>query len=229
MNSKVKKSRKELLHEPDEFLVLSARLLKLLRTYQQQALFVALGIFLILATVAVVRFVSNSNEDKASRMWAQVKASYQSILQEKDAEQALAAVEAPYAELFDKYGSKQTGKLAHLSYGQICLTAGKADAALPHFEAALKAFGDDPAWRELALVGLAHALAQTGKHAEAAARFEEIVAGDGSVLKAEALYQLGWLYGQAGDSQKSESAHQRLVAEYPNTSYAQIVREKPVS
>jgi hypothetical protein len=226
MSSKVKKSRKELLHEPDEFLVLSARLLKLLRTYQQQALFVVVGIFAILATVAVVRFVASSNEDKASRMWAEVKATYQSVLQEKDAEQALAAVEAPYAELFDKYGSKQTGKLARLNYGQICLAAGKADAALPHFEAALKAFGDDPAWRELALAGLAHALAQTGKHAEAAARFEEIVASGASVLKAEALYQLGWLYVQAGDSEKGKSAHQRLVEDYPNSSYTQIVREK---
>lgn len=226
MTSKVKKSRKELLHEPDEFLVLSARLLRLLRTYQQQVLYGVLGIFLILATVAVVRFVSSSNEDKASRMWAQAKATYQSVLQEKDAEQALAAVEAPYAELFDKYGSKQTGKLAHLNYGQICLGAGKADAALPHFEAALKAFGDDPAWRELSLAGLAHALMQTGKHAQAAARFEEIVAGGASVLKAEALFQLGWLYGQTGDSEKGKSAYQRLVEDYPDSNFAQVAREK---
>lgn len=226
MTSKVKKSRKELLHEPDEFLVLSVRLLKLLRTYQQQVLFVVVGIFLILVTVAVVRFVSSSNEDKASRMWAEVKATYQSVRQEKDAQQALAAVEAPYAELFEKYGSKQTGKLARLNYGQICLAAGKADLALPHFEAALKAFGDDPAWRKLALSGLAHSLAQTGKHAQAAARFEEILAGGASVLKAEALFQLGWLYGQTGDSEKGKSAYQRLVDDFPESGFAQVAREK---
>lgn len=226
MTSKVKKSRKELLHEPDEFLVLSARLLKLLKTYQQQVLFVVLGVFVILVTVAVVRFVSSSNEDKASRMWAEVKASYQSVLQEKDAQQALAAVETSYGELLDKYGSKQTGKLARLNYGQICLAAGKADAALPHFKAALASFGDDPAWRDLSLSGLAHALAQTGKHAEAAARFEELLASEASVFKAEALFQLGWLYGQTGNAEKGMSAYQRLVDEYPDSSFAQVAREK---
>jgi hypothetical protein len=232
----VKKSRKELLHEPDEFMVLSGRLLRFLRTYQQQALYVALGILLLLATVAVLRFVADSNEDKASRMWAQTKASYQAALQEKAAnpavaepaevEAALTAVEGDFATLFDKYGGKQAGKLARLNYAQLCMAAGKADAALPHFEAMVAAFGNNTAWRDVALSGLAHALAQTGAHAQAAARFEEIVAGGGSAFKAEALFQLGWLYAETGEDEKGRKAYERLVDDYPDSSYAELVGEK---
>jgi hypothetical protein len=232
MIDKVKKSRKELLHEPDEFMVLSGRLLTFLRTYQQQVLYAALGILLILATVAVLRFVSSSNEDKASRLWSQIKSSYQAALEDKADDPggaeaaALAAVEADFTNLFDKYGSKQAGKLARLNYAQLSLAAGKADAALPHFEAAATAFSDDPAWGDLALAGLAHALAQTGAHAQAVARFEEIVAEGMGAFTAEALFQLGWLYTKTGENEKGRKAYERLVADYPDSSYVELVGEQ---
>jgi tetratricopeptide (TPR) repeat protein len=232
MASKVKKSRKELLHDPDEFMVLSGRLVNFLRSYQRQALYALLGIFLILATVAVMRFVSNSNEDKASRIWAEIKTTYQSVLQNETdagtagAEAALAAVEADFTQLIDKYGDKHSGKLARLNYAQLCLAAGKADLARPHFITSLAALGDDPAWREITLSGLAHALVQTGEHAQAAARFEELLASEGSVLKADALFQLGWLYGQSQESEKARQAYERLLADYPDSIYAELVRDQ---
>jgi tetratricopeptide (TPR) repeat protein len=236
MASKVKKSRKELLHDPDEFMVLSGRLLNFLRSYQQQALYALLGIFLILATVAVMRFVSNNNEDKASRIWSEIKTNYQSVLQNQTsaktdagtagAEAALAAVEADFTQLIDKYGDKQSGKLARLNYAQLCLAAGKADLALPHFKTSLAALGEDPAWREITLSGLAHALVQTGEHAQAAARFEDLLASEGSVLKADALFQLGWLYGQIQESEKARQAYERLLADYPDSRYAELVRDQ---
>ena len=233
MATKVKKSRKELLHDPDEFMVLSGRLMNFLRTYQQQVLFAVLGIFLILATVAVVRFVSSRNEDKASRMWAEVKTTYQSVLQNQAtgagtaaAEAALASVDADFNQLIDQYGSKPSGRLARLNYAQLCLAAGKADLALPHFKACLTALGDDPAWREVVLSGLAHALVQSGQHAQAAARFEELLSGEGTVFKAEALFQLGWLYDKTGESEKSRKAYERLLADYPDSTYAELVRDQ---
>jgi tetratricopeptide (TPR) repeat protein len=231
MASKVKKSRKELLHEPDEFLVLSQRLVNFLRTYQQQALYIGLGIFLILATVAVVRLVSDRSEDKASRLWANIKTHYGSVLQEKDsgtagAKAALAAVEADFIQLIDKYGSKPSGKLARLNYAQLCLAAGKAEAAKAQFMASLKALGDDPAWREVTLSGLAHALAQTGEYAKAAERFEELLASEGNVLKADALFQLGWLYAKTGDSDNGRQAYERLLADYPDSTSAELARDQ---
>jgi tetratricopeptide (TPR) repeat protein len=233
MAIKAKKSRKELLHEPDEFMVFSGRLVNFLRTYQQQVLYTVLGIFLILATVAVVRFVSSRNEEKASRMWAQIKTTYASALQSgaadagaAGAEAALAAVDADFNQLIDKYGSKPSGRLARLNYAQLCLAAGKADVALPHFKACFEAFGDDPAWRGVALSGLAHALAHTGQHDQAAARFEELISGEGTVFKAEALFQLGWLYEETGESEKGRHAYERLLADYPDSTYADLVRDQ---
>jgi tetratricopeptide (TPR) repeat protein len=233
MAIKVKKSRKELLQEPDEFMVLSGRLMNFLRTYQQQVLFAVLGIFLILTTLAVVRFVSSRNEDKASRMWAEVKTTYQSVLQNQATgagtaatEAALAAVDADFNQLIDQFGSKPSGRLARLNYAQLCLAAGKADLALPHFKACFTALGDDPAWREVVLSGLAHALVQTGQHAQAAARFEELLSGEGTVFKAEALFQLGWLYDKTGESEKSRKAYERLMADYPDSTYTELVRDQ---
>jgi hypothetical protein len=233
MANKVKKSRKELLNQPDEFMVFSGRLMEFLRTYQQQVIYAALGIFLVLVAVVVVRFVSIRNEDQASRMWAQIKITYQSTLQDHagdgptaGAKAALAAVEPDFLQLIDKYGSKPSGRLARLNYAQLCLAAGKTDAALPQFKACSAALGDDPAWRDVVLTGLGHALAETGQYAEAAQRFEEIVAGAGSVYKAEALFQLGWLYNKTGESEKSRQANERLLADYPDSTYADLVRDQ---
>jgi tetratricopeptide (TPR) repeat protein len=226
MTAKGKISRKELLHEPDEFMVLSGRLFSFLRTHQQQVLYTALGIFLIFVAVAVVQFVSNRNEDKASRMWAQIKRAHQTALQDKAADEALAAVESDFTELIDQYDGKQSGKLARLNYAQLCLTAGKADVALPHFKASYEAFGDDQAWRAVVLSGLAHALAQTGDHGGAAARFEELVADGAGALKAEALFQLGWLYEKTGEHEKGAKAYEKLVADYPDSGYAELVRDR---
>jgi tetratricopeptide (TPR) repeat protein len=233
MVNKVKKSRKELLHEPDEFMVFSGRLVNFLRTYQQQMLYTVLGIFLILATVAVVRFVSSRNEDKASRMWAQIKTSYASALQSEAADAgtagaaaALSAVDADFNQLINKYGNKPSGRLARLNYAQLCLAVGKADVALPHFKASFAALGDDPAWRDVALSGLAHALSQIGQYDQAADRFEELLSGEGTAFKAEALFQLGWLYEKTGESEKGRQAYERLLADYPDSTYADLVRDQ---
>ncbi|MDJ0782085.1 MAG: tetratricopeptide repeat protein [Desulfosarcinaceae bacterium] len=231
MASKVKKSRKELLHEPDEFMVLTGRLVSFLRSYQQQVLYGVLAIILLLGSIAVIRFVADRNEDKAAHMWAKIKTAHQSALQTSAGDPAgpqtaLAAVDADFKQLIETYGSKRTGKLARLHYAQLCLSAGRAEAALPHFKASLKAFGDDPAWRDVVLAGLGHALAQTGDHEQSVARFEEIVAGEAGAMTAEALFQLGWLYAKTGAREKGREAYERLVTDFPDSAYTELARDQ---
>ena len=77
----------------------------------------------------------------------------------------------------------------------------------------------------MALSGLAYALAQTGAHDKAAERFGEIVAGREGMLKAEALFQQGWLYAKAGETDKGQKAYEQLLADFPDSAYADQVRD----
>ena len=121
MAKKRKKTRKELLKEPDEFITLSGKLIgfavehKTLLTY-------SIAIILALAVIATgIRFFSIRAENKAAALLDNSLTKYQSLENEKKApEEVYGAVSSDFQLILDKYGSKESGKIARLTFANIC-------------------------------------------------------------------------------------------------------------
>jgi len=219
-------TRKQLLKEPDQFITFSGKLIAFGRSHLKPIL-IGVGVFVaLIVAVAVAGQISNRNESKASRMVEQALAKYSAALRDTDAKTAYDRVKNDFTEIFDGYGSKSAAKIARIVYGDISYNAGDADTAIAMYTRVLEDLGDDSSLKNIVLSGLGHAYLLKGAHADAIRCFETLSRDGETTMKSGALFNLAWLYDEAGETEKSKASYEALLAEFPDTMVGDLVKEK---
>ncbi|WP_319522955.1 tetratricopeptide repeat protein [uncultured Desulfosarcina sp.] len=219
-------TRKQLLKEPDQFITFSGKLIAFGRSHLKPIL-IGAGIFVaLILAVAVAGQISNRNESKASQRIEQALAKYSAAFRDTDAKTAYDRVKGDFTEIFDQYGAKSAVKIARIVYGDISYNAGDADTAIAMYTQALKDLGDASSLKNIVLSGLGHAYLLKGADADAIRCFETLSRDEETTMKSGALFNLAWLYDKAGEKEKSRASYEALLAEYPNTIYGDLVKEK---
>jgi tetratricopeptide (TPR) repeat protein len=225
--AKAKKvSRKELLKEPDEFLTFSRKLLNYIMANKKPLIGIAAGILLLLVIVAAVQYIGYRSENRAFALLSEVWGRYEAAVEEKTPAEAYGLVEGDFQTLLEGYGGTEAGKMGRVMYANIAYEAGKSDQAVKLYNAALAAFEGDPALKNLILSGLGYAHEQQQAYQASVDYFERIVAGESPVLKSEAYYNLGRLYALLGDSGKSREAYEKILSDYGDSIYADLVKDQ---
>ncbi|BBO70505.1 hypothetical protein DSCA_44350 [Desulfosarcina alkanivorans] len=219
-------TRKQLLKEPDQFITFSGKLIAFGRTHSKTILICAGSILALLLVVATVRQVSDRNEKRASEQVEKAVAKYSAALKDTDPKTAYGRVKTDFDAIFDAYGSKNTVKIARIIYGDMSYNAQDADTAIAMYTRALDDFDQSPALKNIVLSGLGHAHALKNEYPRSIQYFEMIVAGQEPTLKSGALFNLAWLYETTGDPSKSTALYKQLLADFPETMYGDLVREK---
>ena len=224
--SKISRSRKRSLNDPDEFIALSAKMIRFFAE-NKTVLGGILGAILV-GTVAFagVGFMSSRAEKQASGMLEKAVEKYMTAKKNTGAADALKTVDADFQRILDKYSGRQGGKQARLVYADFCFEAGAFDRSIALYKGFLENADKQPSLRNLVLNGLGYAHEAKKEYAAAAGYFEMIAAGDSPVMKADALLNLGRLYDRIGDADKSKAMYGRLAAEYPDSLYVELAREK---
>ena len=226
MAKKRKKTRKELLKEPDEFMTLTGKMIGFAVDHKTQLTY-GLGIVLALAiTISGIRFFSIRAENKATAMLSQSLMAYNDLKNQKTPDEVYSAVSGGFQSVVRKYGGKDSGKLARLIYANICYDAGRYKEAIEMYNAALEDFETHPMIRSQILNNLGYAYEQQKDYATAVSYFEKITGAPEQVLRDEALFSLGRLYGKLGQPEKSKAAYQKIVSDYPDFIYIDMVKEK---
>lgn len=219
-------TRKQLLKEPDQFISFSGKLIAFGRSHLKPMLISAGCIIVLLLAVATVRQIADQNEDRASQLVQAAVAKYSSSLQESNSEAAYDRVKEDFLDIFDRYGSKNAAKAGRIIYANISYTAGDADTAIAMYKTALKDFDQSPALKNIVLSGLGHAHLLKREFPQSIQYFERISINEETTLKSGALFNLAWLYDATGEPQKSIATYEKLLAEFPDTIYGELVREK---
>jgi tetratricopeptide (TPR) repeat protein len=226
MAKKIKKTRKELLKEPDEFITLSGKLIRLAtehKTLLTYSVAVIIGLALI---ISGVRFFSIRAENKAAAMLDNSMIKYQSLKNEKKAPADVYGAIAPDFQLIlDKYGSKESGKIARVTFANICYDAGKYEQAIELYKTSLEDFDKHPLIQNQVLGSLGYSWEQLNDYAAAALYFEKLTSAPEAMTRAEALYHLGWLYGKLGQTEKSRAAYDKILTEHQEYIYRDLVQE----
>jgi tetratricopeptide (TPR) repeat protein len=227
MAIKKKVSRKKLLKEPDEFLTLSARLFQFVVKHKYQMLAVLGGVILIVLAVSGWSYHSHQ---RANESLAQLQKSwnrYEALrnAQDKDPVLAFQEVRAEFEQLIADSGDKPGGKMARVIFADICFDAGEADKSIALYKSALEDF-TQPFYRDQILNGLGYAYEAKKEYNTALEYFEKISVGSDPVLKAEALFNMGRLYAALGNAEKSQQAYQKIVADSPQSFYAELAKER---
>ena len=226
MAKKRKKTRKELLKEPDEFMTLSGKLIKFAVEHKKQLTY---GLGIILALVVIisgVRFFSIRAENKASAMLDQSLTEYNRLKAEKTPDAVYGAVSSGFQNILQKYGSKHSGKIARLMYANISYDAGKYQQAIDLYNTSLKDFEKQPVIYSQILSSLGYAYEQQQEYSKAISYFEKISTAPGQILRDEALFHLGRLYNKSGQPEKSKEAYQKILSDHPDYIYIDIVKER---
>ena len=226
MAKKRKKTRKELLKEPDEFMTLTGKVIGFAADHKTQLTY-GLGIVLALAIiVSGVRFFSLRAEKKAAAMLDQSVMEYNSLKAQKSSAEIYTAVSGNFESILQKYSSKESGKLARLIYANICYDAGSYKQAIDLYNASLKDFENYPMIHGQILSSLGYAHEQQKDYSTAVSFFEKIAAVPEQPLRDEALFHLGRLYSKLGQTEKSKEAYQKILSDYPDFIYIDMVKEQ---
>ena len=226
MAKKRKKTRKELLKEPDEFLTISSKLINLSIEYKTQLTY-ALGIILVLAVIiSGIRFFSIRAENNASALLEKSLTKYNSLKTDKQPDEVYGEVSADFQFILDKYKGKESTKLARLTYANICYDAGKYKQAIELYKTALTEFEKYPMIYHQILSNLGYAYEQQEDYATAISYFEKISSAPEPILRDEALYHLGRLYDKLGENEKSREAYNKILTDHQDFIYIDLVKER---
>lgn len=201
---------------------------KLLATaglYQKQLIAAAAVFCVVLVVGAGALYFLDRAEDNASAMLIQASQQYEGLDRNAD-DAALADIKKQFQTLIDEYGYTDAGKMGLLQYAGICYRTGDHDRSLELYQSAHEAFKSNPHFSQLALNGMAYAQAAKGNDQEAISLFQRVVEGGSPALKAQALFQLGMLYSQTGDPEKSRQAYERLVSDFSDSIFAEPAKSR---
>ena len=94
------------------------------------------------------------------------------------------------------------------------------------YKQSLDDFKDDKAVHSLILNSLGYAYQQLDDLQNATDYFERAASATDSLAREEALLNLGWIFQKLGAAAKSQQMLQRIVDEYPNSIYFDLVKEE---
>ena len=219
-------TRKQLLKEPDEFITFSARLLQFAVKFKFQIL-VGIGVgCAVLILVSGFVYFSTKSEEKAFSLMQQGINKYKTLSQTIGPAKAYQEVNTDFEFILNKYPGKEGGKLARVSYADICYRAGEFDKAISLYRQSLKDIGDQQPLKYLVLSGLGYSYAARQEYQEAATYFQMIASGSESIMKDESLFNLGRIYHALGNPEKSKESYEKIVSDHPNSIYIELAREK---
>ena len=219
-------TRKQLLKEPDEFITTTGRIIQWGQQYARQLTIGAGAIAILLVAVTAYRYYDNWVENKSFWLLDEAVSRYETKMASSDAQQAYQSTKEDFENLIRKYGNTSGGQIAMFIFAGISHDVGNADRAIELYEAGLKFFKSDPTYLNFILSGLGYAYEKNQDISKAVSYFQQIADGADPIVKDLALFNLGRLYQEMGDIEKSRAAYMRLTTDYTDSIYYEVAKEK---
>jgi len=138
----------------------------------------------------------------------------------------LEAAEQQFRQVVESYGRTDQADMARLYLARIALGRGQTDEARPVLVDLSRRHTDDVIGR-LAAFDLIKLRIASGQGSEVAAELEAMVSGQSTGLPRDvALYQLGELFADEGQSDRARPYFELLVEEFPESPYLNNARQR---
>lgn len=139
----------------------------------------------------------------------------------------LEAAAAKFKVAADAYPSADAGIFARYQEAGAQLALGNAKPAAAAYEDVVRRAGDNSIYGQTAKLGLAEAQARAGQYDQAINAFKELAQRkDGPLPVDGILMQLGRTYRDAGKAADAKQTFNRLVAEFPDSPFAQEAKRE---
>lgn len=214
------------LPQPDQIEQYATRIREFVIANQKAIIFAAAAVVLAAVLIAGVIFFQKRAEENAQALLGEALARMESIQRGQAPETSYEELKPEFKEIIEQYGSTDAAKAALLKYADLCYQTGDYDTAIEMYQEALDAYGkDQAALRALVLNGLAYAYEEKQDYDQALQYFNRVVERGAGAMKAQALFNLGRIYGKTGESGKQREVYERIVSDYPDSMYFQQAKE----
>ena len=222
MVDKISNARKKELEQPDPFLEALQGYANVYTKYRKQ---IAMGVCAVVAVVVVFSgtvYSIKRSEEKASGFLAQTLSMYSDV----DPVKGYETVKDDVAEFLESYPNTAAATQARVRFAEISFKASKFEEAHKMYLAALDDFKGDQVMENLLLASLGRTCQAMERHDEAETWFRKIADGKSSLLKGEALFNLGVLLADKGDTAESQKLFKTLVSDHGESFYKPMVEDR---
>ncbi|MEJ2220109.1 MAG: tetratricopeptide repeat protein [Desulfobacterales bacterium] len=224
--AKKKKTRKQLLKEPDEFITLTGKAISFVTEYQKQISYTLYALVAVALIFFGYRFFAQRAETKAFALLGQTQSKYETLIKTSSETEVYSQVSDAFQSIIKKYGGNAGGKLARLIYANISYDARQYEKAIALYKQSLSDFKEDKFVYNMILSNLGHAYQRVGDEQNAAAYFEKAASAADSPVREEALFNLGLMYAKLGEAAKSQKTLQEILDNHPDSIYFDMVEEE---
>ena len=221
-----KKTRKQLLKEPDEFITFTGKAITFITGHQKQISYMLCAIVAIVIIFFGYRFFAQRTETKAFTRLGQTQSKYDTLKKTSSETAAYSQVSEAFQSIIKKYGGNAGGKLARVIYANISFDAQQYEKAIALYKQSLKDFKDDKLVYNMILSNLGHAYQRVEDEQNAAVYFEKAASATDSPIREDALFNLGLMYEKLGEATKSQKTLQEILNNHPDSIYFDVVEEE---
>jgi len=221
-----KKTRKQLLKEPDEFITFTGKAITFVTGYQKQISYMLCAIVAIVLIFFGYRFFAQRAETKAFTRLGQTQSKYDTLKKTSSESAAYSQVSEAFQSIIKKYGGNAGGKLARVIYANISFDAQQYEKAIALYKQSLNDFKDDKLVYNMILSNLGHAYQRVEDEQNAAAYFEKAASATNSPIREDALFNLGLMYEKLGEATKSQKTLEEILNNHPDSIYFDVVEEE---
>jgi tetratricopeptide (TPR) repeat protein len=221
-----KKTRKQLLKEPDEFITFTGKAITFITGHQKQISYILCAIVAIVIIFFGYRFFAQRSQIQAITRLGQTHSKYDTLKKTSSETAAYSQVSEAFQSIIKKYGGNAGGKLARVIYANISFDAQQYEKAIALYKQSLKDFKDDKLVYNMILNNLGHAYQRVEDEQNAAAYFEKAASATDSPIREDALFNLGLMYEKLGEATKSQKTLQEILNNHPDSIYFDVVEEE---
>ena len=221
-----KKTRKQLLKEPDEFITFTSKAITFFTAYQKQISYILSTIVVIAVIFFGYRFFAQRAEIKAFTLLGQAQSKYNTLKETSSETAAYNQVSEAFQSIIKKYGGNAAGKFARLIYANISYDAAQYEKAIALYKQSLNDFKDDKFVYNMILSNLGYAYQNVKDGQNAIAYFEKAASATDLPIREEALFNLGLMYEKSGEDAKSQKVLHEILNTYPDSIYSEMVKEE---
>jgi len=220
--------RKQLLKEPDEFLVFSRRMFNYTMDNFQYVLAGLGGIIVIALLVMGMRAWQQSSENSGAIKLTEAKTTFYKALEKnpQNIENAFSSAESEFEEVVSDYKSTVAGKMGTIVYANMCYETGRYNKAIALYERVMGDFETSSALYPLLRYNLGYAYVANKDYDNALEILEKDAFLPDGLMQSDMLFLLSLVYERKGNIEKRDEIFKLIESGDESALFYDIVKNR---
>jgi len=218
--------RKQLLKEPDEFLVFSRRLFNYTIDNYQYVLAALGGIMTIALIILGIRAWNQSSENTGAIKLSEAKTIFYKALEEnpQNIEAAFSSAETSFETVISDYNGTVAGKMGTIVYANMCYETGRYNKAISLYEDSLNYFESSSSLYPLIRYNLGYAYMANKDYDNALEILEKDAFSPDGLMQSDMLFLLSLIYDRKGNTEKRDEIFKMIESGDESALFYNIVK-----